>query len=87
MTARRVPRETGQGSRGVTLVLPPDARPGLVRIGDYLPGVEYTVDHDTAARLRARGFQLAAADRGATYPSPEVDAGGGGIPINQRDEE
>lgn len=87
MSARRVPRETGQGARTVTVLLPIGAVPGLVRMGEYVPGVDYTVDEDTAARLVQRGFQLAAGGRGAALPPDTADTPSGGIPINQRDEE
>lgn len=84
---QRVPRETTRTARQVSVVLPQGAVPGLVRRGPYVVGQTYHVDEDIAERLLARGFQLAAADRGAASPPPEADADGGGIPINQHDED
>lgn len=94
-TERNVSRETQAPADGiarvavptVAVVLPPEAYPGLLRLGDYTPGVTYHVDPDTAARLQARGFQLAAAAPDTADPAAVADGGVGGFPINQIDEE
>ena len=77
---RKVPRETDT-PKTVAVELPKDAVPGLKRRGAYAPGVVYQVDPDTAARLQARGFQLAAAASDTAEPAAKADAGGGGTPI------
>lgn len=71
----------------MAVVLPAGARPGVLRVGDYKPGVTYHVDPDTAARLMARGFELAAAPTDTAEPAAVADGAGGGFPINQQDEE
>lgn len=61
----------------VRVVLPIGARPGLLRLGDYVPGVVYAVTPDTATRLTPRGFQIAA-DVTDTADSAIADGAGGG---------
>ncbi|MDR7193350.1 hypothetical protein [Luteimonas terrae] len=61
----------------VRVVLPVGARPGLLRVGDYVPGVTYAVTPASAERLRARGFQIAA-DVTDTAHSATADGAGGG---------
>lgn len=78
--SRRVPRETDAAAT-VSVVLPKGAVPGLKRRGPYAVGVTYQVDPDTAARLQARGFQLAAAATDTAQPAAKADEGGGGISI------
>lgn len=78
--SRKVPRET-DAVTAVAVVLPKGAVPGLKRRGTYAPGVVYHVDPDTAARLQARGFQLAAAASDTAEPAAVADAGSGGTPI------
>ena len=43
----------------VRVVLPVGARPGLLRMGTYVPGVVYAVTPESAVRLQGRGFQIA----------------------------
>ena len=61
----------------VRVVLPVGARPGLLRVGDYVPGVVYAVTPESADRLRARGFQTAA-DVTDTADSATADGAAGG---------
>lgn len=84
--SRKVPRETDAAAApvaapSVAVVLPKGAVPGLKRRGTYAPGVVYHVDPDTAARLQARGFQLAAAAPDTAEPAAIADVGGGGNSI------
>lgn len=59
------------------VVLPVGARPGLLRMGAYVPGVVYAVPPATAERLMARGFEIAA-DVTDTANSAAADGAAGG---------
>lgn len=71
---RATPR---QAATAVRVVLPVGARPGLLRMGAYVPGVVYAVPPATAERLQARGFQIAV-DVTDTADSATADGGAGG---------
>ncbi|GEM_PF-1228041 len=50
----------------VSVVLPADARPGVLRVGAYVPGKVYPLPADKAAHLvAAKGFEPATAEDAA----------------------
>ncbi|MGH8083871.1 MAG: hypothetical protein ACREPV_01165 [Lysobacter sp.] len=102
-TATTVPRETRyDGDDSVAVIWPESERRGLLRVGNFTPGIEYVVRPEVAIRLvEVKHFQYAsprdaeAAARhaeqlnaAALAPSPAAVATGegGGFPLSKDEE-